>query len=455
MPKVFISYSTTEKGFVNLLSNRLKKDGIEVWSDKELTVGDNISERINSAIENTDYFIVVLSKASVNSTWVNFELSATRLKEISKEQNIILPILVEECEIPNFLRDRLFLDFRFDFEASYHRLVRALKAKTTKKLHVTDRENKTFNLESYEQQIKKLVDAYNNGALTLFCGAGISYDAGIPTWNTLLKSLLKAVYDGNEEIPDIDTRLANLFQKRINVSPLILAQYLKTLLDKKFKDTIRDVLYKDCHGRSKTIDSIAELSRQKRNRRPLNAIITFNFDDLIEEKLLSEKIPHKSIFSEGERFRDTEIPIYHPHGFLPRAKNLTSKHEIVFSEDAYHSQFIDAFSWGNLVQLNHLNNNTCLFFGISLTDPNMRRLLDVSMRKNGKGEKNHYIIKKRYQIEELYPEEINIKTKDKKIIPVLESIEEQDANNLGFNVIWINDFKEIPEILAAINNGSH
>lgn len=42
------------------------------------------------------------------------------------------------------------------------------------------------------------------------------------------------------------------------------------------------------------------------------------------------------------------------------------------------------------------------------------------------------------------------KLKDKKVIPVLQSIEEQDANNLGFNVIWINDYKEIPEILLEI-----
>jgi len=451
MTKVFISHSLQDKKFVKMLALKLNEDGIQTWTDeKELAIGDNIAEKINSAISKTDYFIVVLSKNSVNSKWVNFELSATRLNEISKDQNIILPILIEDCEIPFSLMDRLFLDFRFNFEDSYAKLLKALKTNTTKKIHEINRLNNKFQPHSYEFQIKSLQEAYNNGNLTLFCGAGISYDAGIPTWNTLLKSLLKAVYDGNHDIPDIDTRLANLFQKRINVSPLILAQYLKTLLGKKFTSTVRDTLYKDCNDISKTVDSISELSRQKRNRKPLKAIITFNFDDLIEEKLTKDKIDHKSIFSEGERFKEIEIPIYHPHGFLPRKKNLNTKNEIVFSEDAYHSQFIDAFSWGNLVQLNHLNNSTCLFFGISLTDPNMRRLLDVSIRKNGKGEKNHYIIKKRYKIEELYPDNDHVKIIDKKVIPVLESIEEQDANNLGFNVIWINEFKEIPEILLEI-----
>ncbi|HOU96514.1 MAG TPA: TIR domain-containing protein [Bacteroidales bacterium] len=451
MTKVFISHSYQDKKFVNQLTTRLREDGIQVWTnEKELAVGDNIQEKISDAIKKTDYFIVVLSKNSTNSNWVNFELSATRLKEISQEQNIILPVLIEDCEIPFSLRDRLYSDFRQSFEEGYFKLINALKTQTTKKYQETDRVIDKFKPESYEFQIKNLKDAYNNGNLTLFCGAGISYDAGIPTWNTLLKSLLKAVYSDNHDVPDLDTRLANLFQKRINVSPLILAQYLKTLLGKKFTSTVRDTLYKDCNDKSKIVDSISELSRQKRNRKPLKAIITFNFDDLIEEKLTKEKIDFKTIFTEGERYKEEEIPIYHPHGFLPRSKNLTSKNDVVFSEDAYHSQFIDPFSWSNLVQLNHLNNSTCLFIGISLTDPNMRRLLDVSIRKNGKGEKNHYIIKKRYTIEELYPESEIVKLKDKKVIPVIESIEEQDANNLGFNVIWINQFKEIPEILNEI-----
>ena len=451
MTKVLISHTSHDKKFVSQLTLRLRNDGVSVLNyQSELAVGDNVAEKINDAINRADYFIVILSKKSVNSTWVNFELSATILNEISKEKNIILPVLIEDCEIPFTLKDRFFTDFRLSFEEGYSKLITALKRQETKKFHETNREIDKFQPESYEFQIKNLKESYNIGNLTIFCGAGISYDAGIPTWNTLLKSLLKEVFSDNKDVPDLDIRLANLFQKRVNISPLILAQYLKSLLGKKFTKTVRDTLYKDCNDRCKIIDGLAELSRQKRNRKALKAIITFNFDDLIEEKLTKEKIDFKSIYTEGERFKEEEIPIYHPHGFLPRNKNLTYKNEIVFSEDAYHTQFIDPYSWSNLVQLNHLNSSTCLFIGISLTDPNMRRLLDVSMRKNGKGEKNHYIIKKRYSIEELYPENESVYSKDKKVIPVLESIEEQDANNLGFNVIWINQFKEIPEIITEI-----
>lgn len=451
MKKVFISHSSQDKKFIDKLVKALSADGVQIWiANKEISAGENIQEKINDAISNIDYFIVVLSKHSTSSSWVNFEISAILNREISKQQRIILPVLIEDCDIPFSLKDRLFADFRFSFDGGYSTLIQAIRQKTTKSFKTIKKPPEKFQADSYEFQIKNLKEEYTRGNLTLFCGAGVSYDAGIPTWNSLLRALLKAVYSENTEVPDIDSKLATLFQKRINVSPLILAQYLKTLLGKKFNSTVRETLYKSCTDKSATIDAIAELSRPKRERKPLRAIITFNFDDLIEEKLMKEKVDFKCIYSEGERYGDKQIPIYHPHGCLPRSKNLTSKNDIVFSEDAYHSQFIDPFSWSNLVQLNHLNNCTCLFTGISLTDPNMRRLLDVSIRKNGKGEKNHYIIKKRYTIEDLYPDSKTVKPKDKKIIPVLENIEEQDANNLGFNVIWISSFKEIPEILKEI-----
>jgi len=448
--KVFISYSHKDKKFVNQLTQRLKEQNIDVLLDsKEISIGTNIAERIRESISKVDFFILILSKNSADSKWVNYELSATMLNEISRQETIILPVLIEDCQIPFSLQDRLYADFRFSFDKGFNSLINAINTSKKESFRKFTEKEKP-NIDTFKYQINNLNQSFHKGDLSLFCGAGISYDAGIPTWNMLLKSLLKEIYSNNTNTPDMDIRLANIFQKKINVSPLILAQYLKLLLGKKFKATVRESLYKNCNDRSDTIDEIVELIRPKRNRKNIISVITFNFDDILEEKLEKEKIEFKSIFTEGERLTETEFPVYHPHGFLPRNKRLTTKNEIVFSEDAYHSQFIDPFSWGNLVQLNHLNNNTCLFIGISLTDPNMRRLLDVSIRKNGKREKNHYIIKKRYKLSDIYSEKEIETIKDDKMISIIENIEEQDANELGFNVIWLDEYEEIPGILREI-----
>jgi hypothetical protein len=93
----------------------------------------------------------------------------------------------------------------------------------------------------------------------------------------------------------------------------------------------------------------------------------------------------------------------------------------------------------NLIQLNKLTQNTCLFIGISLTDPNMRRLLDVASRKNPGKRPFHYIIKRLPKFSE-----------GDVLDEVSQLLEGQDANELGLNVIWIDTFDDLPTLLISI-----
>jgi hypothetical protein len=127
------------------------------------------------------------------------------------------------------------------------------------------------------------------------------------------------------------------------------------------------------------------------------------------------------------------------HGYLPRAESIPEDTELVFSEDAYHGQFIDPFSWSNLIQLNKLTQNTCLFVGVSLTDPNMRRLLDVAWRKNPAKVLSHYIVKRLPKASD-----------GDELDEVSRLLEEQDANALGLNVVWIEDYSELPGFLREL-----
>jgi len=448
--RVFISHSTKDEEFVNKLRERLLESNITLFQfTTNIKPGDTILATVKEALRNSDYIIVVLSKYSVKSDWVNYEISTVLLNEISKEETLLIPILIEDCEMPYSLNDRFFADFRKSFNAGFDTLLYGLK-RDKKVAFVEDQTTDESTLASYAVHIKNLQGAYDNGNLAIFCGAGISFESGIPTWDKLIKELLKEVYC-DHKLPNIDAKLADLFQKRQNLSPLIVANYLKIGLGKDFISTVRDVLYQNYKEPSNAIKEIVELCRPKRNKKALKAIVTFNFDDIIEEQLLKEKIDCLSIFDEGERYNESQIPVFHPHGFLPRKpKELSEKHQIVFSEDAYHSQFIDPFSWSNLIQLNYLSSSTCLFVGISLTDPNMRRLLDVSERKNKHKNKNHYLIKKRYKLKDLFGDAAISSEKNELLIPIIENIEEKDAHNFGFNMIWINEFDEIPEILRQI-----
>ena len=78
---VFVSYSHRDAAFVDQLVARLEADGIEYWLDeKDLLVGQVIDSAISRAIQQHAHFLVVLSPASVQSRWLQRELTRPRTK---------------------------------------------------------------------------------------------------------------------------------------------------------------------------------------------------------------------------------------------------------------------------------------------------------------------------------------------------------------------------------------
>ncbi|PHR26894.1 MAG: molecular chaperone Tir [Desulfotalea sp.] len=462
--KVFINHSGRDKKFTTRLAEALNKAGIETWVDKfEINTGDNLFQKIQDGIKECDYIIVILSKNYTQSSWTKKHLNAFAMQEVSNNKNTILPVLIEDCDIPIFLQDRLYADFRNGFDGPIRQLIDAIKGQDQSRTSaIVSQEVKYARKKTTNQKhIKHLKNYLRAGELSLVCGAGVSVGAGVPDWSSMLHELLsnlfrKQLKDNDSSIGDRE-KLAALYQEYFNPSPLVVAQYLKNGLGDDFLENVRDSLYRNSPTNSSLIESIMELCRPQRSRQALQSIISFNFDDLIEQNLKAQHIQFKSIFSEGQKTLRSELPIYHVHGYLPRGGDITNENHIVFSEDAYHSQFIDPFSWSNLVQLNHFSQNVCIFIGLSMTDPNLRRLLDVSMRKNPARLANHYFFKKRHDSKNLNNRIANIDIEGldaqgaTDFIKIAEMLEEQDANNLGLNIIWIDQYEEIPEFLLKLS----
>lgn len=128
---IFISYSHQDKEFVEKLAGNLVKHKARVWVDTwELSVGDSIIQKIQTAIQKADALIVVLSKASVESEWCKKELTSGLLRELEEKRVVVLPLLLEDCEIPLFLKDKLYADFRYSFDEGLRTTLEAI-AKVT------------------------------------------------------------------------------------------------------------------------------------------------------------------------------------------------------------------------------------------------------------------------------------------------------------------------------------
>lgn len=126
-PRVFVSHSSKDKQFVRRLVSDLSKRNNIVWFDeRELKPGDSIAAGISDGLKSTDYLVVILSKASIHSKWVQAELNAALMEQLSTGGVTVLPALIEDCEVPILLRDRIHADFRTSYDHGLEQLIEVL-----------------------------------------------------------------------------------------------------------------------------------------------------------------------------------------------------------------------------------------------------------------------------------------------------------------------------------------
>ena len=317
-----------------------------------------------------------------------------------------------------------------------------------------NRDSKDYENEK-QAYIEQLKEEYHDDNLVLFLGAGVSRDAKISTWDALISELFVALI--NQEMNKEGIVLSESDKKQIiksiqnqnGYSPLLQTRFLRQGFKDDFLDLVRDILYKNSISTSKLLEEIGQLCIPKRGKTGIKAIINYNFDDLIEKNLDLLRIKYHSVYSDGIKTNSDELGIYHVHGFLPQSeedyKDL-EKSLLVFSEEGYHKLLLEPYNWANMNQLNFLTNDTCLFIGLSMTDPNLRRLLEISSQKDIEGDPNHYAIMKRSIIEN----RANMSRDVLIFNQVNEELQKSFFNELGINIIWIDDYDEIPSILKSI-----
>lgn len=124
---LFICHASEDKAFVDRLVAELDSRALGAWYDKrEIVVGDSIVERVNEALKVVKFLIIVLSKQSVKKPWVVRELSSTLMRQLAQEGIRILPVLLEDCDIPPLLADIRYADFRTEFRNGLEDLLRGI-----------------------------------------------------------------------------------------------------------------------------------------------------------------------------------------------------------------------------------------------------------------------------------------------------------------------------------------
>ena len=255
--------------------------------------------------------------------------------------------------------------------------------------------------ESTDQALDNLRKAHREGDLTLYLGAGVSVDSGLPTWEKLVlamyfSALTKESLSGWRPFPNYLFAIAEWHLGRAHEPLEITARKIRQCYadDDIFLQHLRETLYAGFAAEygagepglnqgairdgNRTMDAIAALCEHRPDPHGgVSSVITYNYDNLLEAAVGDSLC--QPVFGQVS-LEPAKLPIYHVHGYVPFEGKKSSAMGVVFTEEQYHFAAQDSYSWANLVQIQCMSSSVGLMIGLSLSDRNMRRLLDAVSR---------------------------------------------------------------------------
>ena len=217
---------------------------------------------------------------------------------------------------------------------------------------------------------ERLLQEHESGRVVFFCGAGISYPAGLPGFGELVKKILDAV----------------------GVEPNTV---LKAILKSKKFDTAIGFLENEIAGKREAVRSCLEkiltpdlslpdalttheaLLVLSKSRDDKTRLITTNFDRLFDEVIQQKKLPLTS-------FHAPLLPIpknkwdglVYLHGFLKDGATAPDWDRLVLSSGDFGLAYLTE-RWAARFVSELFRNYTVCFVGYSIDDPVLRYMMDA------------------------------------------------------------------------------
>jgi hypothetical protein len=94
----FISYSSNDENFARRLHADLQDKGVRCWfAPEDMKIGAKIRDTIDEAIRLRDKVLLVLSKASIASDWVEDEVDKAFEEERQRGAVVLFPVRVDDA----------------------------------------------------------------------------------------------------------------------------------------------------------------------------------------------------------------------------------------------------------------------------------------------------------------------------------------------------------------------
>jgi hypothetical protein len=260
----------------------------------------------------------------------------------------------------------------------------------------------------------------------LIMGAGINKDYGAKNWGELITALSTEFYNGDEQTA---AGVKHYVGKELFTSSMVL----KTSGFDIYK-SLGHELYEFKEAKSfNDQDSTLYKCVDFIEKHPGSSVITYNYDTNLEYLLKKRNLRYCTIYDDNSFVtKDSVVDIYHVHGLLPydRYDQRKFTDSLIFNEQDYYYLYNNPYSWNIAKQLHDFKFNACFFIGISLNDPDMKRILELARNYL----KFNFIFLKR---EDAYSETVY-----------------KDITTYFFTfdliTVWVDDYEEIGRWLAQL-----
>lgn len=227
----------------------------------------------------------------------------------------------------------------------------------------------------------RLVQAHEDGEVVFFCGAGISYPAGLPGF----KGLTNGVFEALGENPTPAEKKA-LNEKRFDQAIDLLERRIKNR--PMVREKIQSILtLKDLNNLAATATHAALLTLAKSQDESVR-LVTTNFDRIfcsINASLQQYVAPLLPV-PKKSRWNG----LVYLHGLLPENNDAAALNSLVVSSGDFGLAYL-AERWASRFVTELFRNYVVCFVGYSIDDPVMRYMLDALSADRLQGEKSEEV----------------------------------------------------------------
>jgi len=95
--RIFISHSSHDRAFALRIAAKLRQPGLSAWIDSEqIFTGDDILDELGRGLTTMDLLVLLASRHSLDSEWVNREVKHAQIREIEEKKALILVYILDE-----------------------------------------------------------------------------------------------------------------------------------------------------------------------------------------------------------------------------------------------------------------------------------------------------------------------------------------------------------------------